>query len=1057
MRRYLIYLGEVAALTAVYFGAARLGLSLAFIADQVTAVWPATGIALAALLLRGYHVWPGVALGAFLANVTVNESVGTALGIAAGNTLEALLAAWLLRRWAGFDPALERLKDVLDLIVLAAALSTTVSATIGVTSLCLGDVYLPPLQRHIAWADFESLWWVWWLGDATSDLLVAPVLLTWASGSWVPRPRFRLVEAVGLLAGLVAMSLLVFAEKPVTALAGHSLVYVVFPFIVWAALRFGQRGVTAMIFFISGIALWCTANDLGPFARSTAHENLILLQLFMAVVAATGLLLGAAISERDRAERRQAADYAVTQVLAKCPTLKEAAPRILRSVCECLGWDVGILWEVDARTDALRCVEVWQRPPMRAPEFEAVSRQCTFRRGTGLPGRVWASGTPTWIPDVARDLNFPRAPAAAHEGLHGAFGFPIRIGDRIVGVIEFFHRQIRRPDDDLLQMFAAVGSQIGQFIDRKQAEEAVRQQREELLAREQAARADAEAARRRLAFLAEASAILAASLDYPTTLASVARLVVPSLADWCAVEVVGEDRSVEQVIVVHGDPAKEELAHQLQQCYPRIPDPLYGVARVRHTGQPELYPEVSDSLLEQFARDPEQQRILRGLGLRSAMMVPLPSRERVLGVITFASDRPGRRYGPEDLVLAQDLADRCAAALDNARLYGAAREADRRKDEFLAMLAHELRNPLAPIRTAVQILGLTGTDTAAAARAREIIERQVRHMTRLVDDLLDVSRITRGQIKLQKEPTDLGAVTARAVETCRALIDARGHELTVELPTEPVWLEADPARLEQVICNLLTNAARYTEPHGRISVVVRQEGPEAELRVRDTGIGIRPEMLLRVFDLFAQADRSPDQAPEGLGIGLTLVRRLVELHGGRVTAASAGPGQGSEFVVRLPVLPGAAAPVEGRIAPSSVGRRRRVLVVDDNVDAAESLAMLLRLEGHEVMVAHDGPAALAAAQVCRPEVVFLDIGLPQGMSGHEVALRLRELPGMEKAFLVAVTGFGQDEDRQRSHRAGFDLHLTKPVDPDELRRLLADREEVGAVGQPNPSGAASTP
>jgi CheY-like chemotaxis protein len=376
---------------------------------------------------------------------------------------------------------------------------------------------------------------------------------------------------------------------------------------------------------------------------------------------------------------------------------------------------------------------------------------------------------------------------------------------------------------------------------------------------------------------------------------------------------------------------------------------------------------------------------------------------------------------------------------ERRRTEEALRDADRRKDEFLAMLAHELRNPLAPIRNALGVLAMRFTDPDLD-KVRGMMERQVEHLVRMVDDLLDVSRIMRGRIELRHEPVELATIIARAVETARPAIDARGHELTVALPSERVWVGGDLVRLAQIFANLLGNAAKYTERAGTISLSAECEKGHVAISVRDTGIGIAPELLPRIFDLFVQGDRSVARSQGGLGIGLTLVRRLVELHGGTIRAASAGPGRGSEFVVRLPVcgeaLPLKDSPDNGATQKNSQHRGQRVLVVDDNVDAAESLAMVLRLSGHEVRTAYDGPAALAEARAVTPDVVLLDIGLP-GMDGFDVARQIREDQGLSHLRIVAVTGYGQDEDRRRTQEAGFDFHLTKPVDPTQLDRLLS--------------------
>jgi PAS domain S-box-containing protein len=382
---------------------------------------------------------------------------------------------------------------------------------------------------------------------------------------------------------------------------------------------------------------------------------------------------------------------------------------------------------------------------------------------------------------------------------------------------------------------------------------------------------------------------------------------------------------------------------------------------------------------------------------------------------------------------------------EERRARDALQEADRRKDEFLAMLSHELRNPLAPLRNALELLRGPDAGGARLAWARDVMERQLQQLTRLVDDLLDVSRITRGKITLRKEPVRLADVVAQAVETSRPLIDLRRQRLTVEGPAEAVELEADPTRLAQVLANLLNNASKYTEEGGRIALTCGREGRQAVLRVRDTGIGIPPDVLPRVFDLFAQADSTLARSEGGLGIGLTLVKRLAELHGGTAAAHSDGPGKGSTFTVRLPLPAAAAAPVApsraGRPAPD--GPRRRVLVVDDNVDAAESLAALLQVHGHEPRTAHSGPDALAAAGEFRPDLVLLDIGLP-GMDGYAIARALRGEPWGRGLRLVALTGYGQDDDRRRALEAGFDQHLTKPAGPEVLLRLLADCPPAGA-------------
>jgi len=377
---------------------------------------------------------------------------------------------------------------------------------------------------------------------------------------------------------------------------------------------------------------------------------------------------------------------------------------------------------------------------------------------------------------------------------------------------------------------------------------------------------------------------------------------------------------------------------------------------------------------------------------------------------------------------------------ERRRMEDALREQDRRKDEFLALLAHELRNPLAPLRNGLQVMRLAEGDANAVARARGMMDRQLGHMVRLIDDLLDVSRINSNKMELRRSRVPLADVVGGAVETSRPTIEAAGHELTVSLPPEPVWLDADLTRLAQVFGNLLTNSAKYTERGGRIWLTAAREGGRASVVVRDTGIGIPAYALPNIFDMFSQVDRSIERSTGGLGIGLALVKGLVEMHGGTVEAASAGQGKGSTFTVSLPVLeegtesPPEAAVDDGRRAS---GTKRRMLVVDDNRDSATSMAMMLRLLGDEVRTAHDGVEAVEAAEAFRPQVVLMDVGMPR-LNGYDATRRIREQPWGRSVVIVALTGWGQDGDRTQSREAGCDGHLVKPVNLRDLEKLLGE-------------------
>ncbi len=426
-----------------------------------------------------------------------------------------------------------------------------------------------------------------------------------------------------------------------------------------------------------------------------------------------------------------------------------------------------------------------------------------------------------------------------------------------------------------------------------------------------------------------------------------------------------------------------------------------------------------------------------------ALLVPLSVRGELVGTIWLMANDEQRKFETEDARVLENLAKFASAACQLSLASEAIRESDRRKDDFLAVLAHELRNPLAPMQNAVHYLRQRGMAQPDERKAIDMLGRQVQSMTRMIDDLLDISRISRDKLELRKQPVELAAFVHLALETSRPFIELCGHELTVALPAGPVHLEGDSTRLAQVVANLLNNAAKYTRDGGHIELSAEQQGPEIAIRVRDDGVGIAPDMLSRIFDPFTQVDSSLERSRGGLGIGLALVKRLVQMHGGTVEASSAGLGQGSEFVIRIPAFPQPeVAPVrqayDGETYPRVAGALR-ILVVDDNRDSANSLAMVLRLDGYEVLTAYDGPSALQVASDTRPQVILQDLGMP-GMSGYEVAQRLSQQTSTLTPVLFALSGYGTAEDKQHSAQAGFSNHLTKPVDLDVLQGLLAGVE-----------------
>ncbi|HKS06379.1 MAG TPA: MASE1 domain-containing protein [Gemmatimonadaceae bacterium] len=659
----------LAALAAVYFAAGKLGLAFAAINSSASAVWPPTGIALAAFLLFGRRVWPAIFVGAFFVNLTTAGTVLTSLGVAAGNTLEGIVGAYLVHRFAGGRGAFWRPQNIFRFTVLAGLVSTMVSATIGVLSLSLGG--------FAQWNNFGQVWMTWWLGDAAGAITIAPLVILWYTTPVITWDRAKRIEAIALFTAVLALGIVVFAGPVVSK---YPLAFLCVPALVWAAFRFGQREVATAVVMLSFIATAATELGAGPFVMATRNESLLVIQAFMGTIALVTLPMAALVAEQSRT------------------------------------------------------------------------------------------------------------------------------------------RNIER-----------------------------------------AARHDAEGA-------------------------------------------------------------------------------------------------------------------------------------------------------------------------------------NRAKDVFLAMLSHELRNPLAAIASAITVIRMQEVSNPRTISALDVVDRQSKHLSRLVDDLLDVSRINSGKIALQKECVEMTVAISRAAEAVRPLIAARGHTFDIVLPDDAVWVDGDITRLAQIFSNILNNAAKYTPEDGRIRLSLEKVRGYAVVRVRDTGFGIPAAMLPRVFEPFTQGDQKMERSNGGLGLGLTLARRLVELHGGRIEAKSDGPGRGSEFIVSLPLS--AAQPAIARARGHATEQLRpradvrRVLLVDDNVEYAESTAELLRVRGNDVRIAHDGPTAVAIASEYRPQVALLDIGLP-GMNGYEVAKRLRSLSSIGRISLVAISGYGQDDDRRRSREAGFDDHLVKPVPFDVLEQRLA--------------------
>jgi PAS domain S-box-containing protein len=1226
------YLLTLALVAGAYFVAAWFGLSLASVHTNVSPVWPPTGIALAAVLLLGYRTWPAILIGAFLANLlTTPVPLPIAAAIAFGNTAEALAMGSLLRL-VDFRESLDRVVDVVKFVV-AAVVCTTISATIGNISLVVG--------HSASWADFGSLWVTWWLGDLTGATILAPLLLTWCAGrhQWLPRRRY--IESVILVLLLSVSAIATFGKQAPAPLLYQPLTRLMLPFLLWAGFRLGRRGVTIAVAVVSAFAIWGTAHGTGPFIGGTANQSLIVLQLYLSTNALTFLFLGVVVEEkhrlddeRRRNEQRLAANLAINRILAESPALEDAAARILQTVVETLRWSVGTFWMPDPDAKLLRNFTVWTDPNSKVVQFANISRERTFAPGTGLPGRVWESGNPIWIPDVAKDQNFPRAPAAIAEGLHGAFAFPILFADRLLGVMEFFSHKIRKPDPDVLQMFDSIGKQFGQFMERKRAESALAQTANALSENEERLRLAMQTGKvgiwdwdipgNRVAWTDSLYSILGVSREgFDGTVESFAALVHPddrTRVDQALDETLREDKPYElefrslrpdgqtislftSAVVVrsNGEPrrmlgatlditeikrAEEALlrnAQELSEFFENASEAIHWVSAdgtILRANQAELrmlgYPaeeyvgrniaefhvdgEVVQDILQRlkqgetieaqparmrckdgsirdvminsttyfengefvhsrcFTRDVTEQlqidrvrghfaaivettddavvsKDLNGIimswnraaerlfgykadeviGKSVSILIPPEREDEEPGILarlrrgerldhyeTVRMTKDGRRFHVSLTVspiidaegkiigaskIARDIDAQKQAQEQLASLLASERAArhdaevaNRSKDEFLAVLSHEMRTPLTAMLGWLTILRSHKLDPETTKHAIETVERNAKAQAQLIEDLVDISRIVGGKLNLEVRPIEVMPVIEAAVDVVRPAADAKQINLQIHEELVPP-VSADPARLQQVIWNLLSNAVKFTPKGGAIDVYLRQVESSAEIVIRDNGVGITPDFLPLVFERFRQAESVATRSHRGMGLGLAIVRHLIELHGGTVVAESEGENKGSVFSLRLPLAAFSFAGVvrESRIPANGneeILKGLRILLVEDEPDASEVIAMVLKDSGAQVEAVESARDALQRMPFFYPDVLLSDIGLPVE-SGYDLIKQVRALASDFKTVpAIALTAFATEADRNKSLSAGFQAHLAKPVEPADLVRTI---------------------
>jgi len=750
----------------------------------------------------------------------------------------------------------------------------------------------------------------------------------------------------------------------------------------------------------------------------------------------SGVVVGASKIARDISDRKRA-DAEVADLQSRLLTLAYASASILGSpdAGAVLSKTIGLAREVFAadayavwRADA---AGTWHIARSYGISEEFAARVVATNREQPVPATVPFS-EPLPIEDIdATPLVAEMRDAYRREGIASMIVYPLVIGEARSGTIVFYARQRRT--------FRPIDVQVGGVLANLAAAALTTV---ELYEAQRAGREAADHARQQAMFLAEAGSVLGASLDYMATLKSLAQLAVPTIADWCVVDMIGEDGTLQRLGVAHVDPAKVELARSLEQKYPEPADARGGVREVLRTGKPAFMERIPKAMLEAAARDDEHRRILNELNLTSYMCVPIVLQGKTLGAITFVSAESGRQYSNDDLRFAMELASRASLAIDNARAYAAANDASRVKDEFLATLSHELRTPLNAVLGYARMLRLQTLPPDKVAPALEIVERNATSLKQIIEDVLDVSRIISGRLRLSVEPVDLPQILRESGATMMPAADAKGLRLEVIIDplTTPVF--GDPDRLQQIVWNLLSNAIKFTPRGGKVQLRLARVNSHVEIAVSDTGRGITPDFLPHVFERFRQADATLSREHGGLGLGLAIAKQLTELHGGTIAVSSGGEGQGATFIVKLPLMivhgdeTVRDQPRADRQMPALSPAPRldgiHVLAVDDEADSLQLVRAALEGAGATVTACGSWEQALDVLRRDTPDVMLADIGMPT-MDGLQLIRAVRQMTGPSGMVpAAALTAYARAQDRIASLASGFQLHLSKPVDPLEL-------------------------